>query len=116
MVFIPGEFSERMVFRLSQGCRYRQLVRHHNLYLALGYSYRIGPHILVGGRPQNRASLDREPCAVARADDYLAFQFSAGKFTAIMGTRILNGKVFAAKIEYSHGDTIHVDYTARARS
>src|SRR5574340_1142078 len=52
---------------------------------------------------------------MTRADDHLAFQVAFGQITAVVGTLVLDGEVFAAEIEHGDGHAVGIDDAARTR-
>jgi hypothetical protein len=66
--------------------------------------------IFISGRSFDRAGTDAKARAVARADDFIAGQFAAGDFGAVMAANVFYRIKLAGKIKYSDIDAIDIYY------
>ena len=80
-----------------------------HLNLAVFYAYRESSGRLVSWRGQCRAGADAKACAVARANDLVAFDGAAGELSTIMGANVFNRVILAVQVKYDDLRTIHID-------
>ena len=79
-----------------------------HLNLAVFYAYREGSGRLVSWRGQCRAGADAKACAVARANDLVAFDGAARELSTIMGADVFDGVILAVEVEYDDLRVVHI--------
>jgi len=83
-----------------------RIPHHHHAIL---YLHRESRRRLEGGGTQGITGSDREACAVARTDDFIAFDRAARQHAAVVRADIFDGVVLTVDVEDSDRCAVDID-------